>query len=382
MLRGVAKRYRSIRLSKILIFSDNHFCATSSIVRGMSGEYTTRLDYELKTIQWLTETARQNDCKSMFCLGDFFDSPTLNSMEIGALSRVDWDDRIVYFLVGNHELGRNIHSFSSAHVNLLHHDVEDVFDKPVILSYLEDNLLIYVLPYQVDVKEDAKEYFVASESKLPEYMKYYRKILFSHNDLKGIQMGKFISTSGLDVDKLSKDFDLTLNGHLHNSEFVRSNVLNVGNVIGQNFSEDAFKYSHNCWILDLGNLSITPIENPYSFNFYSIDLTDPKHNIDWVNKFNMEMKRNTVLNIKVKEEDSHYYRVRFDPTVPEERLLPRCIKTVAARIQVVREKDESKTSEKSFEGLRVNHLEEFQNFVLENIGNSPLVREELVEVIQ
>ena len=96
----------------------------------------------------------------------------------------------------------------------------------------------------------------------------------------------------------------------------------------------------------------------------------------------MEMKRNTVLNIKVKEEDSHYYRVRFDPTVPEERLLPRCIKTVAARIQVVREKDESKTSEKSFEGLRVNHLEEFQNFVLENIGNSPLVREELVEVIQ
>ena len=369
-------------MSKILIFSDNHFCATSSIVRGMSGEYTTRLDHELKTVDWLIETAKENDCESIFCLGDFFDSSTLNSMEIGALSRVDWDNLAVYFLVGNHELGNNTYGFSSAHVNLLDSRVEDVFDKPVILSYPEDETIIYILPYQIDVKDNAKEYFVQSESKLPEYMKLYKKILFSHNDLKGVQMGRFVSTSGLDVDELSRDFDLTLNGHLHNSEFVRSNVLNVGNVIGQNFSEDAFRYSHNCWILDLQTLEIIPIENPYSFNFYSIDLTDPKHNIDWVNKFSMEMKPNTVLNIKVPEENAHYYRVRFDPSVPKEKLLPKCTKTVAARIQVVRDKAEQESTEKSFEGLRVNHLDEFQKFVLGTIGDSPLVKEELAEVVR
>lgn len=367
-------------MSKILVFSDNHFCATSSIVRGMSGEFTTRLDYELKTIEWLVETSKENGCSSMFCLGDFFDSSTLNSMEIGALSNIDWHDIPVYFLVGNHELGSGLNSYSSSHVNLLNTCVEDVFSRPVILSFPDVETLIYILPYQINVKENVKEYF-ASEHSLPEQLKSYKKILFSHNDLKGVQMGKFISTGGLDVNKLSEDFDLVLNGHLHNSEWVKNNVLNVGNVIGQNFSEDAFKYSHNCWILDLNTLSITPVENPYSFNFYSVDLTDPKHDIDWVNKFDMEMKPNTVLNLKVKEDVAHYYRVRFDPTVPAEKSIPKCNKTVAARVQVVREmQDVGKKN--SFDGLRVNHLEEFQRFVLENIGDSDFIRKELQEVTQ
>lgn len=369
-------------MSKVLVFSDNHFCATSSIIRGMSGEYTTRLDYELKTIEWLKEQAAENGCDSMFCLGDFFDAPTLSSMELGALSKINWGDFDIYFLVGNHELGKNMNSYSSCHVNMLSSRVADVFDRPTVLSYPEDKTLVYILPYINDIKEDVSCYFKNIEDKLPEDVQSYKKVLFSHNDLKGIQMGKFISTAGLDCDKLQKRFDITLNGHLHNSEWVAKNILNVGNVIGLNFSEDAFKYSHNCWILDLSSLEVTPIENPYSFNFYNVDLTEPKHDIDWVNKFSMMMKPNTVLNIKVKEEDAHYYRVRFDKSVPEERLIPRCTKTVAARIQVVRNKDEHESAEKSFEGLRVNHLEEFQRFVLENIGNSDYVRQELGEVIR
>lgn len=360
-------------MNNILIFSDNHFCVSSSIVRDVFGDSSLRLDKELKTIDWIKEQANKYNCKDIYCLGDFFDSYRLDNLEIGALSKINWEDRNVYFLVGNHELGKSNLSYSSAHIHLLNPNVASVFDIPTILDYTESEVLIYILPYQIDIKENVQEYFKDAESSLSQKKLNYKKILFTHNDLKGIQLGKYIAQTGLNVDLLNENFNLTLNGHLHNSSWVRERVLNVGNVIGQNFSEDAFNYTHNCWILNLDTLEVIPIENPHSFNFYSLDFCNKS--VGYIYKIFDELKPNCVLNIKVDEHSLDFVKKKFDPENNKDKI-------IAVKYQVVYDKTNFEEDKDYFEDFKINHLEEFKKFVFANIGESELISAELSEVLK
>ena len=56
--------------NRILIYTDNHFCATSSIVRGRGNKYTLRLENQIKTMEWLVDKAQENNCVAMFCCGE------------------------------------------------------------------------------------------------------------------------------------------------------------------------------------------------------------------------------------------------------------------------------------------------------------------------
>ena len=64
---------------------------------------------------------------------------------------------------------------------------------------------------------------------------------------------------------------LTLDYHLHNGSKFSNKGENLGNLTGQNFSENAFEYDHRIMILNInGQEYCKHYEfNPYAFNFYS-----------------------------------------------------------------------------------------------------------------
>lgn len=362
-------------MNKILIYSDNHFCANSSIVRGRGQKYTIRLENQIKTMQWLKGLANKHNCCGMFCCGDFFDRADLTAEEVSALSEIDFSSVPSYFIVGNHEIGRSDNAFSTANTLLQNNNCE-VFDKSSILGI--GNTAIFILPYVLenDKKEIAK-YFPQDLNIDKPY-----KLLLTHNDIKGIQLGKFVSTEGFEISDLSKNFDLVVNGHIHNSSWVAENIFNIGNITGQNFSEDAFKYSHNAMILDLDTLSYELFINPYALNFYKVDFTHS--DIDEINEVSLKMY-NYVATIKTTAKDAQYIKYRFDPSCEDAELerihCPKHSNAVCCRV-IVEHDLQTNTSNKDIESLKLDHIEEFKHFVLSTLGKEDIVLSELQEVLK
>lgn len=361
--------------NKILIYSDNHFCANSSIVRGRGQKYTIRLENQIKTMEWLNELAKQEDCCGMFCCGDFFDRADLTAEEISALSEIDFSHVPNYFIVGNHEIGRGDNTFSTVNTFLQNVNCE-VFDKPAVIGI--GNTAIFILPYILEKdKKPVMEYF-------PKDLKIntLNTLLLTHNDIKGIQMGNFISTDGFDITDLEKHFTLTVNGHIHNSSWVGDNVYNIGNITGQNFSEDAFVYEHHAMIIDLDTFSYKLYQNPYAFNFYKVDFTNA--DIREINKVSERMW-NYVTTIKVNEKDLEYLRYRFDPYDQNLHLqqinCPKHCNGVCCRI-IVENNNKVVKSAEDVSTLQLDHINEFKKFVLNNVGNDETVLSELQEVLK
>lgn len=363
---------------KIAICGDVHWCTYSSILRKRGNRYSLRLENLIESVNWFLKTAKDNGCVNCFFLGDFFDSNTLTAEEISALSNLNLYNHDLYasFIVGNHEMGLANLDYSTAHSFLLNEN-NDVFNKPSIVAL--GNTLIYILPYELEInrKNSIKEYFPADSFSNSNY-KY--RILLSHNDIKGIQMGKFISKEGFELEELSSTFDLVINGHLHNQEWVSKNVLNLGNITGQNFSEDATRYKHQCMILDCDTLEYELITNPYALNFSKLDFTGTNDNIDYINSISPKTGNNAVLSIKCNEDNFYYIKHRFDPESEEDKVVPRNCNVIQARITVERTHEQIENKDR-IQTLRLDYLQEFSHYIIETLGTDDIVLKELQQVI-
>ena len=111
------------------------------------------------------------------------------------------------------------------------------------------------LPYILERdRKDIQDYFPIQEAK--------KRIIFSHNDIKGINYGNFESPEGFDTDDVESNCDLFINGHIHHYG-IHNNIINVGNLTGQNFTED-FSYKHGVYVLDTEALNGLWVDNPYA----------------------------------------------------------------------------------------------------------------------
>ena len=328
---------------KIGIVGDIHFCEYSSILRHKGTKYSSRLENCIESINWAEKTTE--NCDTIIYLGDFFDKSSLNASELTAFSELKWNNKHHEFLVGNHEMGINNLIYSSAHIfNDFEYDIKHVIDSPT--KVIIDDCEICYLPYLLNSTEfSICEYFGEKTKK--------KRIIFSHNDIAGLQLGKFVSKSGFSMKDIEDSCDLFINGHLHNGAKISSKIINLGNLTGQNFSEDGFLYNHKIMILDTDTLNLTEFVNPYALNFYKID-----NDLSLLDRV-----INAVVTLKV---DS-------DKAQEAKKLLKR-ENIVASRLII---NYESLQTEENMTLLSVNHLDEFRKFVLEKIGTSDLVLEEL-----
>lgn len=326
---------------KIGIIGDIHFSEYSSILRTTGRKYSTRLENCIESINWAEEVT--SDCYKVIYLGDFFDKSSLNSKELTALSEIRWNSCEHEFLVGNHEMGINNLLFSSAHV-LKENTRKFVVDKP-FKSYLGNCELCY-LPYILEdsKKSSINDYFGKLEAE--------KRVIFSHNDIAGIQLGKFISKAGFSIEDIEANCNLFINGHLHNGSNITNKIINVGNLTGQNFSEDGFKYEHHILILDTDTLEYEFYKNPFAINFYKLENIEDIYKVE-----------NGVITIKVTEDNI----TRTKKLVSENK------NVLVSRIIV--EHNNTKTEDQKLSSI--DHLYEFRKFVLQEIGTSDLVQEEL-----
>lgn len=330
---------------KILIYSDNHWCKYSSIVRSRGKKYSTRLENQIESINWAEGLAEQLNCDFVFMLGDFFDSQQLDSEELTALKDIRWASKDHCILCGNHELGLNNSMFSSAHLFELKTRLHTISEpSKAIYGDVEICFLPYILEND---RKQIEEYFGQKEAA--------RRIILSHNDLKGVQLGPFLSQIGFELTDIQANCDLFINGHLHNGGKVADKVINIGNLTGQNFGEDAFKYTHEAFVLDTDTMKIDVYENPYAFNFYKLDK----------DTYLLPLKNNAVVTVKCTIDKLEEMKERFKDAV-------------ASRFII--EQTEADVVEYKQEELTVDHLAKFREFILDTMGTGVEVLEELSEV--
>lgn len=333
---------------RISVIGDLHMCRCSSIVRGNGKEYTQRLENCIKTLDWVERESESNGCTMEIFLGDFFDRPELDSETITAVKSVRWNNIEKHFIVGNHEADVATLEYNSA--NLLSR-IGKVESSRRLIG-IDNGLSILMLPYE---SEDCRKPldFNGKDS----------IIAFSHNDIKGIRYGAFESKTGFSLDEIESNFRLFINGHLHNGSWVREGkVLNLGNITGLNFSEDASTYEHHMAIIDTDTMSIEFIANPVAFNFQKIDVDSENDLI----KLKMEMP-NSVISVRC-----------------EESLAERAKEIISSNNCIFTSRmvtySNSNADTQATVADTIDHLSLFRDFVLERLGNMDAVKEELMEV--
>ena len=348
---------------KFFIYADPHWSSYSSIVRSRGEKYSTRLENLIKTMNWIEEEAEINRCNAIVCLGDFFDKSEISAEEATALQEVNWNRDIKhYMIVGNHEMGRGNLEHSSSHLfSLL--PTASVIDE--VKFFNTNDTTIVSIPYILESnRKPLKEY-------LGNYPLKENVIILSHNDISGIQMGQFVSTTGFSIEEIEENCNLFLNGHLHNDTEIGKKIINVGNITGQNFSEDAFAHTHKALILDTDEKSLVPVVNPHAMNFYKLDLTDLRPIIDDVKIQNTlsSLKYPAVATIKINPDINFIVR----------DLLSTCENIIECRLITDGVKGAEPIESISNE-INFDHIQKFQMYVMENIGKDELTLNELERV--
>lgn len=336
---------------KLLLYSDVHWSEFSSIVRSIGNKYSTRLEYLINSMNWVESMAYENQCDASICLGDFFDKPQLNAREISALKEVTWGKHPHYFIVGNHEISSSDLYMNSANLfEIL--PTSKVISNP---SMLFGN--IFVLPYILNSNRlPLKEYLTIGK---PE-------IILSHNDIAGIQMGQFISKDGFTIEEIEENCDIFINGHIHNADKISNNIFNIGNLCGQNFSEDASKYKHYIWILDTETKQASTYENPYALNFYKFDFCQSND----FNELN-NVYKNSVLTIKC-----------FDKDKQEIKQIINSLNNIVASRFLIEYKHKNLEELSVNDNIQVDHLKQFNDYILNNSQVNDVLLEELNEVLK
>ena len=228
----------------------------------------------------------------------------------------------------------------------------DIINSPT--SYkIDDHLNFIFLPYITESnRKSLKDYIITKDD-----------IILSHNDIAGFNFGGFISKDGFDINEIKNNCRLFLNGHLHNSSFLDKNILNVGNLCGQNFSEDASKYKHGAWLLDTEDTSLIFYENPYSFNFYKLEWSED------IDKDLNKLKSNSCIVVKCESKHQKELKEKIDknPNIINSRIL-------------IFEKNITSDKNDIIKLDKVDHLKLFCDTVHEYIGNTEVVNNELSEV--
>lgn len=341
---------------KILFYTDNHFCETTSIIRGHGNKYTLRLENQIESLNWVESKAVELGCEEIICIGDFFDKPTLTDQELTALKDIVWADLPHKFLVGNHESSVNGLQYNST--NALKGKQKIIITEPQKRFY--GDLEVCFLPYIIESdRKPLVEYFGPLGDK--------PRLILSHNDLKGVQMGPVVSRIGFSLAEIKECCSLFLNGHLHNGLAVSDNAVNLGNLTGKDFNEDASKYKHQIMVIDTETLECKLYENPFAFNFYKPEI----HTVADIAALTNITKSHLVLSIKCVS--SLLPKVK---KVLED--LKRTGQLIESRITTIYES--GVVEEGNITELSVDHLARFVECCREKINNSEALETELAEI--
>lgn len=342
-------------MKKYLIYSDCHFSQYSSILRSMGEKYSVRLHNMINSISWAERLADEYECDGVINLGDFFDRPDLTPMEITALQDVYFSNKPHTIITGNHDA--NISNLEFSSVQIFKSMKAKIITEPVCED-VNDLVSFCYIPYLTDEKQRPLSEFVTSKKKT---------IVMSHNEIAGLQYGKFTSQRGFEVNDILNNCTLFINGHLHNGCVINDRIILVGNLTGQNFNEDSTRYEHYAYILtidDDGAITLDPHVNPYAFNFYKLYINKPED----LKVFDT-LKNNAVLSISC----NNKLISKIDKKIKSSN------KIIEYRMITIYSNGSSSVDDKVDFKVE-DHLQQFIDYVQTKIPPSEVLSEELVKL--
>lgn len=338
---------------KLLFFTDLHMCPQASIINKWGTKYPKRLENCIESLNWLERKAEELRCDYIISLGDFFDKPDLTSETITACQDIQWSDIMHYHIVGNHDASNSSLIFNSA--NCLRADRHVIISQPQML--LLDDCDICFLPYITECdRKPLAEYFPACNTN-------QQRVILSHNDIMGIQLGPVISRAGFSIEEIEANCRWFFNGHLHSSQAITPKIINLGALTGKDFGTCAFNHSHRIAILDTTTMTVEYLENPHAYNFYKIDVNTEADLATLEN-----LKPNAVVSVKCVQGLVEKVRQKIEETS----------NIIESRVILVRQYEEA--TETTELDLTVDHLTRFIECCKANIENSSILEEELSEI--
>ena len=226
---------------RYLCFSDIHFHHTHRFSHITSEGYTVRELEHLSCADDIIKICQETDIDRIVFVGDLF-GPVGDNISTQTLSAVcEFIEKLskikpLDMLVGNHDLSsttnyKNVHKL----VPFKYFNNVTVYDKPVEVGN------IVFMPYCT-----SDEY---ATSILENVKDKENKIVFSHLELKGINLGNGIETThGVPLDLLEK-FKMTIQGHYHSGNGYAKNIQVVGSTQRLSF-KDPGKARNNIIIYD------------------------------------------------------------------------------------------------------------------------------------
>lgn len=194
----------------ILVIGDPHIASYHKFSQVVDSGYTIRELEHLQVAKDIVNTINNNEVDCVVCLGDVFDKVG-DKISIDNMRTVaEWisiiqeacikKNILFYILVGNHD-SNSANGYSHKLIPFKPYQNIRIID-----SFEEENNMIF-LPHSIDV-----EY---AESFLQNKQNKKDKIIFSHMELKDINLGNGIfTTKGISLHTLS-EFKDTLQGHYH-----------------------------------------------------------------------------------------------------------------------------------------------------------------------
>lgn len=226
---------------RYLCFSDIHFHGTHRFSHITDEGYTIRELEHLSCAQTLIDICNKEDIDRIVFCGDLYQvvGDNLSTQTQSAVCEfVEKISKIkpLDMLVGNHDLSGTT-NFKSVHklIPFKYFNNVTVYDSPV-----EKDGIVY-MPYCT-----SDEY---ATTVLENIKDKKNKVVFSHLELKGINLGNGIETThGVPLDLLSQ-FKMTIQGHYHGSSSYGPNIKVIGSTQRLSF-KDPGKSRNNIIIYD------------------------------------------------------------------------------------------------------------------------------------
>lgn len=233
------------------IYTDAHFAVASSILNGTAGyKYSARLDMLVDSFKWMYETFESENVELIFNGGDLIDSDFIKARESSAIAEaLSYGGKIPeYHIVGNHEK-------------------EDKASRYTSLSLLDKNRKITVISEPTKIDDTFSVIPYTRDLDYIDLEPLANKVLISHIDYEGMNVGKITLTNGLNMQYACNYFDLILNGHIHAPALYNEKIMNIGAMVGHGFDDNYGVCYPSIMILDTDTLKTRRIINPYSALF-------------------------------------------------------------------------------------------------------------------
>lgn len=251
---------------KIGIYTDAHYCQSSSLLAGSSGSvYPLRLSSLIKSFQWMYDEFEKSGVSCIFNLGDLLSSHTIDAETNTALEEaLSYSKGLPeYWLIGNHEMKSHDSTFTSLSLlkrneNIMVIDDHSKFE--IEDQQTGDAIQVLACSYRNDEKELER---LCSELSTP-------TIVLSHQIYTRVLP---TISGGVDIDLLLAlpNVKRIFNGHIHTVHNFNK-YCQVGSLVGGSFGDKYGNGLPGIVIYDTETDTIERLVNPYGPLYYTIEL--------------------------------------------------------------------------------------------------------------